>query len=496
MQRSSEIGAVLLVLMLAAAGARADCVLLAPVEWRGDVSEQVQFAVVEVQAEGTVRVELCLSLGDESGEPRELYLLLPLQARPENFEARRTPVERFWGQRLAPLDALFEQALVDLARHRAALQSRARVGALAAGPVAVASFLPRRLFRRPRIARYGGLSDRALLSGRSVRTQILQADVHDALQLRELATLTELPALPQTVKETLQGHVGKPFALVKLRTLPPGRRGARLPQARIPGIVLAFTQELVEQDGALRYDYPLGTGRTWEEEIPLAQVYVTAPEQFDLDVIFPRRPRTARLPDYEKNMAYLDESAAWVAQGRQVHMARYDRSNPAEDTRVVLQAQDESEFTVAARARERRLTAARFGFPLLGALLWAAAFTLLVRRDRHAESLGFWRGLGKSWLFASLLLLGPILLAYSMRWGLSGTSLFGLLGARKLAPRYVVPLAFVLLSLLLLAAGISVLHRARRSRLGSFLARSLIAAIVAGAAYWLAGRALVEWLAG
>ncbi|MDH4180105.1 MAG: hypothetical protein OEV33_06300, partial [Armatimonadota bacterium] len=189
MQRSSEIGAVLLLLVLAAAAARADCVLLAPAEWRGDVSEQVQFALVEVQAEGTVRVELCLSLSDESSEPRDLYLLLPLQARPESFEARRTPVERFWRQRLAPLDALFEEALVDLARHRAALQSRARGGAFAAGPVAVAAVLPRRLFRRPRIARYGGLSDRAILSGRSLRTQILQADVHDALELGELATL-------------------------------------------------------------------------------------------------------------------------------------------------------------------------------------------------------------------------------------------------------------------------------------------------------------------
>src|SRR4030042_1573241 len=81
MQRSSEIGAVLLLLVLAAAAARADCVLLAPAEWRGHVSEQVQFALVEVQAEGTVRVELCLSLSDESSEPRDLYLLLPLQAR-------------------------------------------------------------------------------------------------------------------------------------------------------------------------------------------------------------------------------------------------------------------------------------------------------------------------------------------------------------------------------------------------------------------------------
>ncbi|MCJ7751767.1 MAG: hypothetical protein MUQ65_11845, partial [Armatimonadetes bacterium] len=426
----------------------------------------------------------------------DLYLVLPLQARPEEFEARTMPVDRFWQQHLAPLDALFEEALVHLARHRGAIQSQARVGAFAAGPVAVAAFLPRRLFRGRRGRRYGGLSDGAILSGRSVRTQIIQADVHDSLQLQELAILTELPALPQTAKETLQGHVGKPFALVKLRTLPPRRRGAARPQATMPGIVLTFTQELVERQGALCYDYPLGTGRAWPGEIPLTQVYITAPEQLDLDVTFPRRPRTTTLPDYERNMAYLDESAAWVARGRQVHMARYDRANPAEDIRVVLQAQGESEFTVAARVRERRLTAARIGFPLLGALLWTAAFTLFVRRDRHARSLGFWRGLGKSWLFSSLLLLGPVLLAYSILWALSGTSLFRLLAESELTPRHVVPLVFVLVSLLLIAAGMSVLHRSRRSRLGSFLGRSLAAAIVSGAAYWLAGRALVEWLAG
>ena len=177
-------------------------------------------------------------------------------------------------------------------------------------------------------------------------------------------------------------------------------------------------------------------------------------------------------------------------------MARYDRANPTEDIRVVLQAQGESEFAVAAGARERRLTAARIGFPLLGALLWIAAFTLLVRKDRHAQSLGFWRGLGKSWLFASLLLLGPILLLYSLSWGLDRTSLFRLLAETDLSPRRVVSLVFLLLSLLLIAAGMSVLRRSRRSRLGSFLSRSLAAATVSGAAYWLAGRALVDWLAG
>ena len=496
MSWSSVIGATLLALMLAAAGARADCVLLAPDESRGHISEQVQFALVEVRAEGRARVDVCLSLSDDSREPHELYLVLPLQARPEEFEARTMPVERFWQEHLAPLDALFEEALVHLARHRGAIQSRARVGALAAGPVAVAAFLPRRFFEGRRVRRYGGLSDGAILSGPSVRTQVLQADVHASLKSDELAALTQLPAVPAATKEAIEQYAGKPFALVKLRTLPPRRRRAPRPQAGMPGIVLTFTQKMVEREGALCYDYPLGTGRAWEEEIPFTQVYVTAPEQFDLDVTFPRRPRTAGFPDYERNMAYLDESAAWVARGRQVHMARYDRANPAEDIRVVSQAQGESEFAVAARARERRLTAARIGFPLLGALLWTAAFTLLVRRDRHARSLGFWRGLGKSWLFASLLLLGPILLVYSILWGLSGTSLFRLLAESELTPRHVVPLVFILLSLLLIAAGTSVIHRSRRSRLGSFLRRSLAAAIVSGGAYWLVGRALVEWLAG
>jgi len=496
MRSTSVIGATLLALMLAAAGARADCVLLAPEEWRGEVSEQVQFAVVEVRAEGSARMDVCVSLSDDSREPHELYLLLPLQARPEGFEARTMPVERFWQQHLAQLDALFEEALAHLAQRRAAIQSGARVGAFAAGPVAVAAFLPHSLFRGARVRRYGGLSDRVILSGRSVRTQILQADVHASLKPDELAALTQLPAVPAAAKKAIEQYAGRPFALVKLRTLPPRRRGAARPQATMPGIVLTFTEKMIEREGALCYDYPLGTGRAWPGEIPLTQVYITAPEQFDLDVTFPRRPRTTTLPDYERNMAYLDESAAWVARGRQVHMARYDRANPAEDIRVVLQAQGESEFAVAARARERRLKAARIGFPLLGALLWTAAFTLFVRRDGHAQSLGFWRGLGKSWLFASLLLLGPILLAYSVLWGLSGTSLFRLLAEPQLTPRHVVPLVFILVSLPLIAAGMSVIHRSRRSRLGSFLGRSLAAAIVSGAAYWLAGRALVEWLAG
>lgn len=492
----SVIAVALLALMLAAAGARADCVLLAPDESRSHISEQMQFALVEVRSDETTRVDVCLSLSDDSREQHEVYLVLPLQARPEEFEARVMPVERFWQQHLAPLDALFEDALVYLVRHRAAIQSRARLGAFAAGPVAVAAFLPQRLFQRPRVRRYGGLSDGTVLSGRGVRVQVLQADVHGSLKPDELAELTQLPAVPAAAKEAIEQYAGKPFALVKLRTLPPRRRRAARPQAKMPGIVLTFTQKMVEREGALCYDYPLATGRAWDEEIPFTQVYVTAPEQFDLDVTFPRRPRTAGLRDYERNMAYLDESAAWVAQGRQVHMARYDRANPAEDIRVVLNAHSESEFAVAARARERRLTVARVGFALLGAVMWTAAFTLLVRRDRHARSLGFWRGLGKSWLFSWLLLMGPVLLVYSLSWGLDRTSLFRLLAGTDLSPRRVVSLAFLFVSLLLIAAGMSLLRRSRRSRLGSFLGRSVAAAVVSGAAYWLAGRALVEWLTG
>jgi len=496
MRGFSGIGWGLLVLVLWAACAGGDCVLLAPEEWRGDLSEQIQLVVVEVQPEGTVRVDLFVSLRDKSGEAREVHLLLPLQAVPEQLDVRTMPARRFQRQRLAEFDHLFYEAIVERLRHRAALESAMSAGSFAAGPVAVAISLPRSLFHRRRRIGYGGLAVASLPTEASVRVERAQVEVYEVLEMDALeASLPEVTHLSAMTREALSSYAGKPFALVKLRTLPRRQRAARRPQRRAPGIALTFTQKMGERDGARCYDYPLGTGRAWERPIPLTQVYVTAPEELDLEVMLPRRPRTANLADYEGNMAYLDESAAWAAEGRQVHMARYDRGNPAEDIRIRLKAQDGGEFVVARQARERRWKAARVGFPLLGALLWTAAFGALVRRDRHAVSLGFWRGLGKSWLVASVLLLGPILLVYTTRRGLSGTSLFELLAMGELTSRHIFLMVFVLVSLVLIAAGMFVLHRAQRSHLGSFLARCLAAAGVAGPAYWLAGRSLVEWLA-
>ncbi len=496
MPMMSRAAVAMLLLAWAAAAACGDCVLLAPGAGSDGFSEHLQFAVIEVRPEAMVRVDLCVSFTDGPGEPHEVSLLLPLQSLPENFAVRQMPLGRFQRQRLAQFDQLLREAVIERLQHEAAVESAMSLGSFAGGPVAAVLSLPQTLFRPRRIIGYGGLAEASIPAAATIGTAEARAETHQSLQVDELTALAGLPSLPQAAREALRPYVGKPFALVQLRAIP--RRGRR-PRAvsrpeRMRALVFTFTQRMIEREGILCYEYPLGTGRAWERSIPLTQVYVAASEMLDVEVEFPRRPRTESLTDYEGNMAYLDESAAWAARGRQVHVGRYDSANPAEDIEVRLRSAGRSEFTLARAARSRHLRIARLGFPALGLLLWAAAFTVLGRTHRHAESLGFWKALAKSWGLASVVVLGPALLVYSALWGLRGRSLFELLAMRDLTLKHIILMVFFCGSLALVLGGMVVLGRTRQSGQGGFLARSLLAAVAAGGAYLLIGRALLGLL--
>jgi hypothetical protein len=466
--------------------ARADGMLLAPGYMLRHFAEQSQIAVVEVERDRTARVDLFISLLDTSGESHEVRFLLPLQTMPGEFGAEELSVWEFRRSRIDPLDTVFFVAAAEARRHRRAMGNAFALGAVLACPGGtVAARLVFPVFARDSIQTAGAAHMGVPVAALTVTTEHTRAEVFDQLAPEELAALAELPELPDTVREALGGYVGKPFALVRLRTVPrggsgPGDADEPTPEGpeEEPGIVFSFTQEMLPAEGALAYEYPLGTGAGWEQPIPVTQVYVTAPEDMPLEVEFPERPRGEAPLEMKGAGLRRDESIAYAAEGRQVHFASYMHSNPSEDVSVRALEAGVSEFAVAARQRARGRALAWIAFPTLGLVAWLASFGIIVWPDRRSKAFGMWRALGTSWAVGFAIMLVP------------------LAGLWPAALAFGDVVFFTLLMVALVVAGIVyAVQRMMKVDFAVFAARAVAATLVAGAAYLVVGLKIQQWLA-
>ncbi len=499
----------MLLLMMLAAGcaqgpARGDGILLAPGKLLQSFAEQIQLAVVEVRPDETVEVDLFISLLDESGESREVHFLLPLQTMPGEFRAAEHPLAEFWEQEIEPLERLFHEAAAAERRHRRAIQTAVAVGSLPAGPLAAAIQWYRILGGGHRGMGAIGQAESSVAPVLSVETRHARADVYEALDAARLAKLARLPELPRIVSESLSAYVGRPYALVRLQTQPRGEVAPDehwIPPEQHPGLHFTFTQDLVMRDGARSYDYPLGTGQAWEQPIPLTQVYVTAPDDMILEVEFPGRPRGAG----DGVRKVRGKSLAYAADGRQVHRATYDHSNPKEDVRVALRGRGASEFAGAEQQRRRHRTVAWLIFPLLGVAAWLSPCGVLVWPHRYSKALAVWRSAGLGWGVGAVGLSVPLLLLVWPAARRCFVSPLRDLARRGDVVRFVAEtegaLAPALLFLgclvvvALVGAGlVYVVRQARKPGFGAFAIRATVTALVAAVVYLVVGLQLQDWL--
>jgi hypothetical protein len=361
-------------------------------------SEQSQLAVVEVRADRTVSVDLFISLMDTSRESHEVPFLLPLQTMPDEFTVSEMTLKQFRDRHLQPLHDIMDRA--QRADSPEAAKNMLGICALACNPMAVilASPILMPVYAGAR-GRAGHLM--APAPALSVETKHARAEVYPALKSDELAALARAPDLPATVSQGLKAYVGRPFALIRLRTMP-GPNATddaywRAPSDAQPGLHFRFTQDMLADGGAHVYDSPLGTGKAWELPIKDTQVYVTAPEDFRLAITFPRgyRFKLARGID-----------------GRQVHAASYRQMRPDQDVRIRLRGRGATAFTRARWTRPLRSGLTWAGFPLLAILSWVLAVAAIRWRDPSLKAMGRWALFWRSWLWAqgvALLVLSPVI---------------------------------------------------------------------------------------
>lgn len=388
-----------------------DGMLLVPSGVLNSFTEQSQLALVEVRPDRTVQVDLFISLLDISGQSREVYFLLPLQTMPKEFGAREVTAKRFAEEKLRPLDALLEKAWQERVKDVRRVYALYGVSALLSGPLGLLWAGPWGLELKWAGAVAG--ASEPPVPRISVKTEHAKADVYPALKLDELRSLAGLPELPSTVRNALTAYVGRPFALVRLRTVAPtvpigGRwRVYGEPFGRPePGVHFTFAQEMLAERGGdvVRYDFPLGTGRGWPNPIELAAVCVTAADHLNLDVRCPDRPaETATL----HKVSAMRSTVTAAAAGRQLHMATYWGENPKRDVEIRLRP-GRSAFARAQATRPWRHLLVWAGFPLLALVCWLMAFKAVVRNDGQMRRREFWASAALSWVLAEAALLIPV----------------------------------------------------------------------------------------
>jgi hypothetical protein len=239
----------------------------------------------------------------------------------------------------------------------------------------------------------------------------------------------------------------------------------------IPGVHFRFTQGMLEEDGRHYYDYPLGTGRGWEHDIPVTQVYVTAPDELRLEVDFPEgRGVPRRRGSWYKVAEGID--------GRQIHAVTYRQARPDKDVRVALRGRGLTPFQLAQWGRFGRAAATWVGFPALAFLAWLVVFRTMIWKGPFAQGMGFWGGLLKSWLAGQ----GALL------WALAGVAALFAFGCAASARGPDLGLAlFVAFGLVVVVVSGYFLGRIYSPQTRDFMWQSAGASVVAAIVYGVAG---------
>ena len=345
-----------------------------------------------------------------------------------------------------------------------------------------------------RVRAYGRLG---AMPSEGVRFRSMQAQWGDGLRVEDIASLPSVRPLQPAEQEALRRHEGQPYVLITARTKRNWRdlQGGAAMWAE--GLWLGFTQKMsVGGDGEQQYDYALNTdGSEPGRSYPQA-VFVSAADSLPLTVVFPARPPTEDLPAYEEQMAYADESAAWGWNGRQVHMARYDRQAPEGSVEIRLGEGGHPDLAGMQQAGIRRERAAWILLPLLGAAVWALAFIGIGRCSASAQELGLWRGMWRTWWAAHALVLGPVLFVAVTLASIFDWRLRHLLAERRASFADTVYGLSLLLPVGLAVWSWMVIARFRARHEGRFLLWTLATALAAGVAYIFAAQAAIGWLVG
>ena len=360
-------------------------VLSDPELW-AQLEEGQQTALVTLNGDNTVNVDLFVSLLDNSGESHEVIFFVPLGTEAADFSVIEKTSLDFDEELIEELDEALRREAEGKANFWLSLLPAT---VLTNGGWMLALCFP------------------LLLSGctgitpdETYETDSSRVDIYGLDEDTDLEALINTAGLDPSVRETLSRLTGQQIAIVTLQTQPPVPDDDGDPwyePTGQPGIHMAWTTALVPQSGSVAYSYPLGTGSSWAHPIGLTRIYVVAPPGMDFTTEYPRlgtdysgysgfaqgpsflfgQPRPRILDHYDTPAYAVDE--AWGDFGH-VWRATYTQSNSAEDVVISPGPSDGVLTTVRRSLREWGLVPIIPLGLLIALLLWVAAWRYVMPR--------------------------------------------------------------------------------------------------------------------
>jgi len=300
------------------------------------LKEGQQIAVVTIKDTNSAKVDLFISLLDNTGESHEVVFFVPLGVDAAGFRVVEKNALDFDKHNTRELDLILYK---NVEKKHTAVNSLFAGTLLINGVWLLPLWLPMLL---------SGCAESAPQA--TFETESSQVSIFGLDEDTDLAALISTTGLDPSVRGSLSRLRGQRIAVVTLQTQPQGTGGAgERTDPGEPGIHLSWTTALVPEESGATYSYPLGTGDSWSHPIEMTRVYVVAPPGIDFSVSYPElgveRSGYARqfgsyvphIADYQEIPAYAVDEA--VGDFGRVWRATYTQSNSAEDIVIIAKPQ-------------------------------------------------------------------------------------------------------------------------------------------------------------
>ncbi|MGQ9727284.1 MAG: hypothetical protein ACUVSC_02025 [Candidatus Fervidibacter sp.] len=279
----------------------ADSAILAkPNLWRL-IAEENQIAIVNLSENGFVDVHLFINLVDKSGKSNTLHLVLPFYDKPLSLQAEELVLTEFRGRNVEALEVREREIKLAISKARKAIENDFRLTLVFGFPTGL-------LFWGRLLKETGEALAPCLHSGsggaQTLTPEITITTEHtltEVYRIRQAEYVGKLLSGLKVAREQLdrlkRQFVGRYLYLVTAKTVPlktnsqssplQGHVGI-VPESEQIGVVFRVKLEASRNGQALTSTYPLSTGETWANPIPLTELFILAPQNGSLQIRYPK----------------------------------------------------------------------------------------------------------------------------------------------------------------------------------------------------------------
>lgn len=241
-----------------------------------NISESQQIAVIDIKEENIFNVDMFISLVDNSGQSNEITFVLPFYDKPNNFHVEEETYNEFNNRITGTLDAFIRRNDRVKERVRDDFVVFCMLGNIGIGsPISI-------LIWQLGVFNIGGGGE--IQPEEIIVTEHTQVEVYNISDSNILRNLLNQLNLSEEVKQKMLLFDGKYLYFIKIKTIP-GKEEERYFWKGYNSQGIHFSFVVKAKDN--KYIYPLSTGNTWQNPIPLTRVYVKYPNTLVVNVSFP-----------------------------------------------------------------------------------------------------------------------------------------------------------------------------------------------------------------